>query len=402
MGIERIEIEGFRSLKHVVWEPSNLNVLIGPNGSGKSNLLRALEMLSFAAQGKLEEAIDSSGGLPALAWNHGRGALNWMVDIASPSEAEQAMPLGSEEKEHTSYQLVVEGIYRDNFLADFWVTEEHLRHASGASLDGKVLIKRGAQKGEIFDEFGTRTKVKRFSVHDAFLALNGLSVRAHAVWLRDVIRSWMCHQDMSVSKDAKLRGSAQARRMDVVQSDGQNLVSVLHTHYVKNLDFRGAIDDAMKAAFGDDYAELSFPPAEDTRVQLRLRWKSLSETQSAADLSDGILRFLLLITILSQPHPPPLIAIDEPETGLHPSMLPIIAEYAVEASRKTQVILTTHSPEMLDAFSEAGVAPKVTVALWQNGQTVLKTWPDERLQHWLKEYSLGRLMSSGELEELVK
>ncbi|MCX6377221.1 MAG: AAA family ATPase, partial [Armatimonadetes bacterium] len=338
MGIERIEIEGFRSLKHVVWEPSNLKVLIGPNGSGKSNTIRALEMLSSAAKGKLQEAIDGSGGLPALTWNHGRGALNWIVHLTSPSEAHRGMPLGSEKEGRTSYQLAMEGMYRGDVLADVGITEEHLTHAGAGTHEPKILIRRGAQEGEVFDEFGTRIGVKRLDVREALLGLDGLYVSADAVWVRDMVRSWMCYQDMSVAKDAKLRGSAQTRRMDVVQGDGQNLVSVLHTHYVKNLDFRSAIDDAMRAAFGDDYAELAFPPAEDTRVQLRLRWKSLSELQSAADLSDGILRFLLLVTILSQPYLPPLVAIDEPETGLHPSMLPIIAEYAVEASRKTQVI----------------------------------------------------------------
>jgi predicted ATPase len=81
----------------------------------------------------------------------------------------------------------------------------------------------------------------------------------------------------------------------------------------------------MAAAFGDEFEELVFPPAADQRVQMRIRWKSLKREQSAADISDGTLRFLLLLTILASPEAAPLIAIDEPETGLHPSMLPIIA-----------------------------------------------------------------------------
>ena len=76
MGIERIEIEGFRSLKHVVWEPSNLNVLIGPNGSGKSNVLYAIEFLSLTVHGRLEDAIERSGGL---------GEENWVAGVDQPS-----------------------------------------------------------------------------------------------------------------------------------------------------------------------------------------------------------------------------------------------------------------------------------------------------------------------------
>ncbi len=91
-------------------------------------------------------------------------------------------------------------------------------------------------------------------------------------------------------------------------------------------------------------------------------FRSLRRGQSAADLSDGTLRFLLLLTVLASPSPAPLIAIDEPETGLHPSMLPIVAEYATDAATRTQVILTTHSPQFLDAFGDT--LPATTVAKW--------------------------------------
>ena len=108
------------------------------------------------------------------------------------------------------------------------------------------------------------------------------------------------------------------------------------------------------------------------------------------------LRFLFLLTVLASPNPAPLIAIDEPETGLHPSMLPIVAEYAVDASERTQVILTTHSPQFLDAFQD--VIPVTTVVKWAEGQTVLQNVEGKSLERWLKAYSLGTLFRSGELE----
>ncbi|MCK5800010.1 MAG: AAA family ATPase, partial [Deltaproteobacteria bacterium] len=186
------------------------------------------------------------------------------------------------------------------------------------------------------------------------------------------------------------------RRETQVATDGQNLISVLHTLYTGDRNFKADIDLAMHAAFGDDFETLVFPPAADQRIQLRVRWKTLSREQSAADLSDGTLRFLFLLTVLASPNPPPLIAIDEPETGLHPSMLPIIAEYAVDASDRTQVILTTHSPQFLDAFKEA--TPQTTVVKWSNGESFLEPVNGERLERWLESYSLGSLLSSGELE----
>ena len=154
----------------------------------------------------------------------------------------------------------------------------------------------------------------------------------------------------------------------------------------------------MAAAFGNDFEELLFPPAADQRIQLRIRWKSLEREQTTAELSDGTLRFLLLLAVLANPTPPPLIAIDEPAMGLHPGMLPIVAEYAVAASSRSQVILTTHSAEFLDAFGDS--LPKTTVARWEDGKTYLQVVSDEILHYWLQEYTLGKLYRSGELEDL--
>ena len=79
-------------------------------------------------------------------------------------------------------------------------------------------------------------------------------------------------------------------------------------------------------------------------------------------------------------------------------MLPIVAEYAIEASTRSQVILTTHSPQFLDAF--VTTRPTTTIAKWQDGETVLKTLSGDELDYWLKEYSLGALFKSGELEQM--
>ena len=155
----------------------------------------------------------------------------------------------------------------------------------------------------------------------------------------------------------------------------------------------------MRAAFGDDFEELTFPPAADQLVQLRVHWKSLKHPQSMFDLSDGTIRFLFLMTVLCNPNPPPLIAIDEPETGLHPSMFPIIAEYAAEASKRTQVIFSTHSPQFLDAFSDFDVT--TTVTNWRDGETTVKNLDGEALKKWLQHYSLGSLFLSGDLEALA-
>jgi len=177
------------------------------------------------------------------------------------------------------------------------------------------------------------------------------------------------------------------------------LINVLHTLYNSDREFKKNIHLAMRAAFGDDFEELVFPPAADERIQLRVRWKTLKREQSASELSDGTLRFLMLLTILSSPAAAPVIAIDEPEMGLHPAMLPIIAEYAVDAAERSQIIFTTHSPDFLDAFGD--FTPATSVVVWENGETVIRRLEEERLQYWLREYSLGKLFTSGELEGMI-
>ncbi|KJU86520.1 SMC domain protein, partial [Candidatus Magnetobacterium bavaricum] len=211
------------------------------------------------------------------------------------------------------------------------------------------------------------------------------------------------YDDINTSKDSRIRQSVITQYQTTLESDGQNLVAVLHTLYSHDRDFKRAINEGMSAAFDGDFDELTFPPAADQRIQMRVRWKSLRRSHSSADMSDGTLRFLTMLTILANikessvnPNPPSIIAIDEPELGLHPSMLGIIAEYAIEVSRHAQVIFTTHSPQFLDAFKED--VPTVTCMNIESGQTILKTLEGDTLNRWLEDYSLGTLFKNGDLD----
>ena len=187
-----------------------------------------------------------------------------------------------------------------------------------------------------------------------------------------------------------------SRHATQLEPSGSNLINVLHTLYTGNRQFKKDLNAAMKAAFGDEFEELVFPPAADQRVQLRVRWKSLETEISATDLSAGTLQFLFLITVLMIPSPPSLVVIEEPEQYLHPSMLPIVAEHAVDAALRTQVVFTTHSPQFLDAFGDTH--PTTTVLECREGRTHLETISGDRLEYWLQAYSLGKLFTSGVLE----
>jgi predicted ATPase len=196
-----------------------------------------------------------------------------------------------------------------------------------------------------------------------------------------------------------MRSPTTTQYAKLVAPDGSNLVSVLHTLYTSNREFKRQVNQGMRAGFGDQFEELVFQPAAAQHIQLAVQWRSSKQPHAGRDLSDGTLRFLFLLTVLASPEPATLIAIDEPEVGLHPSMLPIVAEYAAEAAEHSQVIMTSHSPVFLDVFSK--VSPEVALFHWVDGQTQLFPLTAELMQKWLERYRLGQLFTSGDLEALA-
>jgi predicted ATPase len=394
VSIRKIKIEGFRSLRDVTWEPGKLNVVIGPNGSGKSNLLRALALLQKSATGSLSDEVLRLGGIAALLWDGQANELAWTVEdglhVSKGSPAEEAFRYELRLRQlgqSSAYRVEVEQL--ETFSVD----------ASTNYMPLHVLFGVRAGKGS-FEVAGQSMPILESAMPGEDPLMSTVSpVNPLVRGFREALVGWAIYHDIHVDQKAPIRQAAIARMDRQVATDGQNLVPVLHTLYTGNRDFKKLVDDSMRVAFSRDYEELIFPPAADQRVQLRVRWRSLKTEQSAVDLSDGTIRFLLLLAILGNPTPASLISIDEPEIGLHPGMLPIVAELAVEASERSQVILTTHSPQLLDAFTST--PPTTTVAQFVDGETRLDIIDGDELRRWLGEYTLGALFRSGELEGMV-
>jgi len=379
MYVESLKISGFTSFKDVVWKPERLNVLIGPNGSGKSNLLRALELIRASAAGNLRDFVLSKGGLPRLLWGESAQQMDFEIDIGSDQPSGQHAYLFSlaPVPQSASFRVVSEALGFSGPTTPFRLLD---RDADGLTI----------YKG---DNELVGDPVERLSETETALSMvSALWIHPLPYVLQQQLRTWTIYQNLHVDEDAAIRRSAVARKEARISYNGQNLIPVLKTLYQG--DFKDAIDSGMSAAFPDDFQELLFRSTEPNRVQLYVRRKHGHREDSAADLSDGTIRFLLLLAILATPDPPPLIAIDEPESGLHPSMLPIIAEFAAAAAMRTQVILSTHSPQMLDSFGET--LPATTIFDWVGDHTELKTIRGDELRKWVAEYSLGRFIFSGE------
>ncbi len=405
MSIQRVQIKGFRSLNDVTWTPGKLNVLIGPNASGKSTLLRALELLQQSAwSGALRESVIRQGGMAALVWDGRAPGIEWKVDSV-PHFADLDVDFG--------YELSLAPLGRSGSLAivrERLISEIAKSGSQGAQLE---LLTRDSQKALVYDS--TQQRLLPFEAHkvsgplklselilpqnETLLSLMGPREFLANPW-RILLGSWSIYHDLQVHQTAACRQAGVVRYEKRLDLNGDNLVPVLHTLSSEDSEFEKSVDQAMRAAFSDQFEKLLFTPAADGCIQLRVRWKHLKAAQAAASRSDGTLRFLMLLAILANPSPGELIAIDEPETGLHPGMFPIIAEFAAAASEKATVILTTHSPQILDAFPEHAV-PTTTVAQWIDGETRLSVLDGDELRRWLKSYSLGSLFRSGELEGLA-
>jgi predicted ATPase len=398
MRILRLNVEGFRSLKSQSWCPGDLNIIIGPNASGKSNLLRVLELLNASARRGLGRYIQQEGGMEPIVWDGRAPNVRIGAEFGSVPLMDPANPDSYSVSYHLSLgRLGMSGSYRiDRDLLDLVIPE-----ATESPKPTRYLDRRPGQ-ALVYSINSAVFEAPAESVPEEETLLAFAAGPFTANLLIDAIQrelaSGRIYQSLHTHREAPIRTPQVTRAEIHVEPDGRNLISVLHTLYTTNREFKDEVNTAMRSAFGEDFEELVFPPAADQRIQLRIRWRCLSREQSAADLSDGLLRFLFLLAILANPSPPPLTAIDEPETGLPTSVFPIIAEYARDASNRSQVILTTHSPEFLDAFGED--IPTTTVVEWKNGETQLRTLSGDELTYWLRQYSLGELYRSRELEAM--
>lgn len=401
MRVTELRIQGYRTLKDVRWAPGALNVIIGPNASGKSNLLKFLRLISASARADLNDKVLREGGMGAVLWDGREEGLSFKLSTETVEELEEVDAVFIDRFRYEASLL------RLGAGANFIVDEEVLR---SLDYDGSVLKPRSelpylwrTQNVARYEIPGGMMELhpQDFVASETLLGqLGGPAPQAPQIKnLRQVLAGWSTYDDIHTESRTAIRRAVTSRFDEHLDADGQNLASVLHTHYTNDVDFKDRVDEAMRAAFGEDYRGLAFPPAADQQIQLAVQWNTPKRPQSAASLSDGTLRFLCLLAVLAQPNPPGLIAIDEPETGLHPRMMRIVAELAENAALQTQLIFTTHSAAFLDGFSKE-TPPTTTVTSLEDGQTELKMVRSDELAGWLQDYSLGSLYQSRTLENL--
>lgn len=357
-GIQAIHIAGFCSLKEVCLEPGRLTVLIGPNGAGKSNLLQGLRLFPLLRTRSLQRYVA----------DHGFGAAL----LHYGPKATEAIDLGVVIRDQgTTYRYDARLAFApDDTL--YFQTE----NAATINPDGTWSISSlggGHRESHLLDE-----------------AYRDSTVAAVNEWLG---RMTFYHFH-DTSTQSKLRTHARREDDRYPRSDGSNLAAYL-------LRLKESDNSADQKAWQriNRHCRHIAPAIKQldpvaVNGSVRLDWiDDRDERFGCHQFSDGTLRALALITVLSQPSErlPRLISIDEPELGLHPSAIALITELCRSISRHTQIVLSTQSTELLDYFS----ADEVVVVERQQGVTRLTRLSSEALQNWLEDYSLSELYDKG-------
>ena len=382
-------------------ELKRLNVLIGPNGSGKSNLLEGIDILRSAPR-DLVAPIREGGGIHDWIWRgrpEGAARIEAIVENPQGSQALRYW-LGFAERGQR-FELIEERIENEQSDEGHEVPyiyynqkggQAFLTYKDETGLDPTVEATVKAKYPNV------RLRLGRYDLRPEEVKLDQsiLSQRKdpdlpELMYLGEELSRIRIYREWSLGRDSPLRLPQKADLPnDFLQEDGKNLALVLN-----RLQGEPAVKQRLLDALRRLYEGITdfYFSIEGSTIQLFLQEGDV--VIPATRLSDGTLRYLCLLSILCHPDLPPLICIEEPELGLHPDILPTVSKLLLEASERSQLIVTTHSDMLVDALTNDWWS--VVVCEKHDGQTVMRRLDEEKMAAWLEEYRLGELWSSGEI-----
>lgn len=382
--IEQLTLEGFLSFgpdpHKVALQP--LNVLIGPNGAGKSNFVEAFSVL-HAIPDDLPKPIREGGSVRDWLWRGEPAATRASItlDIAKDRLTQQ---------DALRYHLAF-GAQGDSFV----VLDERLENAAPRPGTAKPYFYFGYENGRpMLNVKSERRELRREDINitqsilsqrkdpDSYPEITAL---AAALGKIRIYRNW------SFGPDAPVRASCLASvRTDTLDES------------FKNLPARLAVlrrDPRVKRQLLQRLADLA-PGFDDFEIvpeggQLQLYVSEGTHSTPARRLSDGTLRFLCLLAVLLDPAPPPVVVLEEPELGLHPDTLPVVRDLLLDASTRTQLIVTTHSTILVDSFDDHPEA--ILICDKVDGATQIRRLDAAQIAAWREHGSLGQLWIGGHL-----
>jgi len=370
-----------------------LNVLIGANASGKSNLMEAIRLLR-ATPTDLAALVRKGGGASEWLWK-GDKENNPIAKIETVVEyPEGVMPLRYRlcftSSEQQRLEIVDESIESErNFRGDDNVYFFY-RYQQGHPVIN-IRTKFNERPGLKPNRTERRLRRENLSLDQSVISQRkDVDVYPEITYLGEQFAKIKLYTDWSFGRATAPRMPQQTDAPnDFLLEDGSNLGLVINklSHKIGT----NVLIEKLKELYGA--VENITTRVDSGTIQVFIEEENLRPIP-ATRLSDGTLRYLCLLTILLDPAPPPLICIEEPELGLHPDALPVIAELLIEASQRTQIIVTTHSDALISAFTQPEMV--LVCEKGENG-TQLHRLETASLKEWLTNYTLGDLWRMGEL-----
>ncbi len=345
--LSRIKLEGYKSIRTCELELTDLNVLIGPNGAGKSNFIGFFKLIQQLLEGNLQRFISKNGG-PDTFLHHGRKRT---------AQLSAEVYFGN-----NGYKLVLEPTADNRMMfgsEDVWWNVSGDKHLGSGHFETAVEEQKKKTGG-----------IYQYTI--------------------PVMKNWRVYHFHDTSDSALVKQPHALGDNDYLRPDAKNLAAFLFRLKQHHPESYGQIVKTIRLAapfFGD----FRLRKGVDNPEQIELEWSELGEDVpfKAHVLSDGTLRFICLATVFLQPEEfqPETILVDEPELGLHPYAIKVLASLIRSTSKTKQVIVSTQSVTLLNEFEPGDLI----VADRKDGASVLRRLGPDGLTEWLKEYTLGEL-----------
>lgn len=346
--IHQIAVSGYRSLRDLTVVLGGLTIITGPNGSGKSSFYRALRLMNDIAHGGIIRSLAAEGGLPSTLWAGPESFARSVKQGQHPVE-------GTRRKNPVALKL---GFAGDDYS---YAIELGLPVGGGRfALDPEIKLEAlwiGAQPGRnnvLAERHGPsvriRDKANAWAQAETALAAYD-SMMTHCadpreaqelLVVRERMRNWRFYDHLRTDAEAPARRPQIGTRTPALAGDGSDLAAAIQT--IREVGDADALDAAIERAFPGHTVEVAIA---GTYFEIEMRQPGLLRPLKATELSEGTLKYLLLVGALFSPRPPGLMVLNEPETSLHVDLIPALARAIGAAAARSQIILVTHSEALI-------------------------------------------------------